>query len=161
MLTANNLTLPRLSRFGHVTPQHSSEVMRICSPKYRIPILRPWDHRHLRTSPRTVSLKPLNNTELLEFISEDQEDSTSTALAQTNLEYLNPQEGDTHTQRAPLLATSIPRLPRSPLTDQSLVAARTRHTVAKPFPSADRSPFQSKLQKNPFGMRALICGTEY
>lgn len=135
--------------------------MKICSPKNRIPILRPWDRRRLRTSSRTVSRKPPSNTELLEVISKGKEDSTSTAVAQTKLGGLNSQEGDIHTQTAPLLATRIPRLPQSPLTDQSLVAARTRHTVVKPFPSTNRSPFQSKLQKNPFGMRALICGTKY
>lgn len=160
MLSASNLILSTFTPF-HVTPEYSLEVMKTCSPINRRTILQPWDHHRLRTFPRTVSRKSLNNTELLEFISNGKEESTSTALAQTNLDGLNSQEDDIHTQTAPLHATRIPRLPQSPLTDQSLVAARTRHTAVKPFPSADRSPFQSKLQKNPFGIHVLICGTKY
>lgn len=128
-------------------------------------ILQPWDHRGLRTSPRIVSRKPavkqLSNTELLEIICQDKEDSTSLVTAQTGPDELDSREHEIHPRTASLLATRIHRLPQSPLTHQGLAAARIRHREMKLLPSRDRSPFQSKLQKNPYGIHALICGTEY
>ena len=156
------LSLPSIS--CHATSVHSREVMKTCLRTSRIPILQPWDHRGLRTSTRIVSRKPavkrLSNTELLEIICQDKEDSTSIKTAQNEPDELDSQEHDIHPRTASLLATPIHRLPQSPLTHQGLVAARIRHREVKLLPSRDRSLFQSKLQKNPYGIHALICGTE-
>ena len=145
--------------------QSTGEVMKTCLPTSRRPILQPLDHRGLRKSPRIVSRKPavkqLSNTELLEIICQDKEDSTSIVTAQTEPDELDSREHDIHPQTASLLATRIHRLPQSPLTHQGLAAARIRHREVKLLPSRDRSPFQSKLQKNPYGIHALIRGTKY
>lgn len=139
--------------------------MRRCYLTWRIPTLPPWDHRGLRTLRRIVSRKPavkqLSNAELLDIIHQDKEVATSTATAQNNSDDLDSQENDSLPQTASLVATRIPRLPQSPLTDPGLAAARIRHRAVKPLPSGDRSPFQLKLQKNPYGIRGLICGTKH
>lgn len=130
--------------------------MRKCFPTRRIPILRSWDHRGLRTLRRIVSRNPavkqLSNAELLEIIHQDKENATSTATAQTNSDGLDSQKDDFLPQAASPLATRIHRLPQSPLTDPGLVAARIRHRAVKPLPSGDPSPFQLKLQKNPYAI---------
>ena len=139
--------------------------MRKCFPTRRIPILRSWDHRGLRTLRRIVSRNPavkqLSNAELLEIIHQDKENATSTATAQTNSDGLDSQKDDFLPQAASPLATRIHRLPQSPLTDPGLVAARIRHRAVKPLPSGDPSPFQLKLQKNPYGIHAMISGTKH
>ena len=137
--------------------------MRKCFPISRISIQRLWDHRGLRTSQRTVSprkpaVKQLSNTELLEILRQEKKVATRTATAQTNLNVRDSQEHDISPQGASLLATRVLPLPQSPLTDQGLLAARNRYTAVKPLPLGDRSPFQLKLQKNPYGIRALIGG---
>lgn len=143
------------------TLEHSPKVMRKCLPSSSISTLRPWYHRGLRTSRRIVSRKPavkqLSDVELLEIINQDMEDAIDTAPAQTDSDNLDSQDR----QEASLLTPRVPRLPQSPLTDPGLIAARIRHKAAKPLPSGDRSPFQLKLQKNPYGTKALICGTRY
>lgn len=139
--------------------------MRKCYPTRRIPILRTWGHRGLRTSRRIVSKTPavkrLSNVELLKIIHQDKKEAPPTAITQTNSDGLDSQEDDYPPKTASALATRIPRLPQSPLTAPGFVAARIRHRALKPLPSGDRSPFQLKLQKNPYGIRALICGTKH
>lgn len=131
-------------------------VMRICFTTRRIPFLRPWHHRGLSISRSYVSRNPavkkMSNAELLEIIYHDKENAISTATIQTKSDGLESKGDDIVPQTAPLLATGIPRLPQSPLTDPGLIAARIRHRAVKPLPSGDRSPFQLKLQKNPYGM---------
>ena len=130
--------------------------MRICFPTTRIPSLRPWHHRGSRTSRPYVSrhpaVKKMSNAELLEIIYHDKENAISTATAQTKSDGLDSKGDDLVPQTASLLATGLPRIPQSPLTDPSLIAARIRHRAVKPLPSGDRSPFQLRLQKNPYGM---------
>ena len=137
--------------------------MRKCYTTRRILTLRTWDPRGLRVSQQYVSRKPLaqqlSNAELLEIIHRDNGNTISTAITQTNSSDLDSQEHGSNVQTVSLLATRIPRLPLSPLTDPGLVAARTCHKAAKPRPSGDRSPFQLKLRNNPFGIHALISGT--
>ena len=139
--------------------------MRKCFPTSRILILRPWDHRGLRTSRQIVSrksaVKQMSNAQLLEIINQDMEDATNTATAQTDSDGHDSQENCILSHEASLSATRAPRLPQSPLTDPGLVAARTRHKAVKPLPSGDRSPFQLKLQKNPYGIDALNRGTKH
>ena len=139
--------------------------MRKCFPTRRIVIVRPWDHRGLRTSRRTVSREPavrqLSNAELLEILYQDKQDASSTATAQPISDGLDSQEDDSLLQTPSLLAPRISRLLQSPLTDPGLVAARIRHKAVKPLPSGDRSLFQLKLQKNSYGIRALTSGTKH
>ena len=100
----------------------------------------------------------MSNAELLEIIYHDKENAISTATAQTTSDDLDTKGDDIVPQNASLLATGIPRLPQSPLTDPGLIAARIRHRAVKPLPSGDRSPFQLKLQKNPYGMSSTgLC----
>ena len=130
--------------------------MRTCFPTSRRPFLRPWDPRGLRTSrpyaSRNSAVKQTSNAELLEIIRHDKENAVSTSNAQTSSDGLDSQEDDIVPRTASLLACGIPRLPQSPLTDPELIAARIRHRAVKPLPSGDRSPFQLRLQKNPYGM---------
>ena len=134
-------------------------VMRICFPISRIPILRSRHHRGLRISRRIVSrrsvVKQLSNAELLNFIHQETEGAAS---AQTSSDGLDLQRDESSQLQESVLATRISRLPQSPWTDPGLVAARIRHKAVKSLPSRDRSPFQLKLQKNPYGIQALISG---
>lgn len=95
-------------------------------------------------------MKEMSNAELLEIVHHDKENAISTATAQTKSHDLDSREHDNISHTASLL--DIPRLPQSPLTNPTLIAARFRHRAVKPLPSGDRSPFQLKLQKNPYGM---------
>ena len=137
--------------------------MRKCFPISRTSIQRLRDYRGLRISQRAVSprkpaVKQLSNTELLETLHQEKKVATNTATAQTNPNVRDSQEHDISSPGASLLATRVLPLPHSPLTDRGLLAARNRYTAVKPLPLGDRSPFQLKLQKNPYGIRALIGG---
>ena len=144
--------------------QHSRKVMRKCWPASRIPVTKPWDRRDLRISgpigSRKPAVKQLSNSELLRIIRQNKEDATSIATAQNNSEDLDSQKHDILHQREPLLSAHLPQLPQSPLIDRGLIAARIRHKAVKPLPSGDRSPFQLKLQKNPYGIYSLVCKTK-
>ena len=133
--------------------------MQIYFPVSRVPNLRSRHSGSLRKLRRNVSrrsvAKQLSNTELLNFIHQETEDATS---AQTSSDGI-----DFHRNEPPKLQESVPlisRLPQSPWTEPSLVAARFRHKAVKSLSSGDRSPFQLKLQKNPYGTQALISGTK-
>ena len=126
-----------------------------------MPNLRSRQSRSLRKSRRSVSrrsfAKQLSNAELLNFIHQEREDAAS---AQTSSDSF-----DLHRNESPKLQQSVPatlisRLPQSPWTNPSLVAARIRHKAVKSLPTGDRSPFQLKLQKNPYGTHALISGSK-
>lgn len=134
--------------------------MRKCISARRISILRPWNHRSLRTPQQIVSRQPavkqLSNAELLKIV-QDKEDTIFTAVAQSNSNVLDSREDDILPQTASFLASDIPRIPQSPLTDSRLIAARSCHKAVKPLPFGDRSLFQLKLQKNSYGILALIC----
>ncbi len=140
---------------------HSRKVMRECWLASRMPIQKLWDFRTLRTcghiGSRKLAVKQLSNSELLRIIRQDKEDATSTATAQNNSDDLDLQELDILQQRESLLAAHSPQLPQSPFIDRGLIAARIRRKAVKPLPSGDRSPFQLKLQKNPYGINALVC----
>ena len=135
--------------------------MRICFPTSRIPILRSRHHRASTKSRPIVSRrsvgKQLSNAELLNFIHQETEDAAS---AQTSSDGLDSHRNGIPQLQESILATRKSRLPQSPWTDPGLVAARTRHKAVKGLPSGDRSPFQLKLQKNPYGIQALISGTK-
>ena len=130
--------------------------------------IQPWNRHGLRAfqhsvsrSSRSSAVKQLSNTELLEIIRQDKEDITSTAIVETKSGGFDSHDHDGPPEAALSLANHIPRLPHSLLTDQNLVAARIRHRVVKPLPCGIRSPFQLKLQKNPYGIYALVCGTKH
>ena len=137
--------------------------MRKCFPTSRKLTQRPWDHRSQRrfqpfVSLRKPAVKQLSNLELLEILRQEKEDASCTATAQSNPTALELQEHEIPRQGASPLATRVPPLPQSPLTDRGLLAARNRYRATKPLPFGDRSPFQLKLQKNPYGIRALVVG---
>ena len=135
--------------------------MRVRFPLNRMPTPRSRHHRSLRILRRNVSrrshVKQLSNTELLNLIHQETEDAAS---AQTSSDGLGSHRNDSPKLQESNLATRISRLPQSPWTDHGLVAARIRHKAAKNLPSGDRSSFQLKLQKNPYGIQALISGTK-
>lgn len=132
------------------------KVMRKCFRTKRTSILQPWSRRGLRTFQHSVSrtpaVKQLSNTKLLEIIRQDREDNISTAVVEAKSDVFDSQEHNGHPRTSLPHATHIPRLPQSPLTDQGLGAARIRHRAVKPLPSGTRSPFQLKLQKNPYAI---------
>ena len=137
--------------------------MKRCFLQSRIPTPQPQHHRGLKTSPRVIARRPAvkqpRNTELLEIILQDKQDTISPINVQTNTHNLDSQDYDVFPQTAPPFPTPISPLPQSPLTDHNLEAARLRHKTVKPLPSGIRSSFQSKLEKNSFGIHALICRT--
>ena len=139
--------------------------MQRCCLKSRIPTLQPGHHWGSRTSPRVISrksaAKQLSNTELLEIVLKVKQDCTSMTKAQIETHKLDSQHHDIFAQTAPPLTAHPSQLPQSPLTDPKLIAARIRHRTVKPLPSGSHSPFQSKLQKNPFGIHAPIYRTRY
>ena len=127
--------------------------MKRCSLKSRIPTPQPGHHW------RVISRK--SNTELLEIVLQIKQDCISTTNAQFETHKLDSQHHDIFTQTAPSLIAHSSQLPQSPFTDPNLLAARLRHRTVKPLPSGGLSPFQSKLQKNPFGTHAPIYRTRY
>ena len=133
--------------------------MRICFPTSRMPNLLSRHSRSLTKSRRVVYgrsvAKQLSNAELLNFIHQETDDAASARTSSDGLE-LHRNESTKLQESVP--ATLLSRLPQSPWTDPSLVAARIRHKAVKSLPSGDRSPFQVKLQKNPYGTQALISG---
>ena len=145
----------------YATPKQTLVVMQICFPISRITNLRSRPSRNLRESPPSVSrrsfAKQLSNAELLSFIHQEREDAAS---AQTSSDGLNLLRNESPKSPKSVPATLISRLAQSPWTDPSLVAARMRHKAVKSLPSRDRSPFQLKLQKNPYGTQALISGSK-
>ena len=106
--------------------------------------------RTIRTSPRARPRKPvvmqLSNTELLNIIAEGEGDSQ---LGNDN----NELKDDDGVQSQPPPDPEL-GLPGSPLTDPRLLESRNRHKARKAPPSKERSSFQSKLLKNPFGTYA-------
>ena len=84
----------------------------------------------------------LSNTELLDIITEGKGDSQ-----------LEKDDPKLETDDAQLQTVLDPQssLPRSPLTDPRLLESRNRHKGKKAPPSKEKSSFQSKLQKNPYG----------
>ena len=84
----------------------------------------------------------LSNTELLDIITEGKGDS--------QLEKDDPKMENDDTQSQPLLDPQF-GLPGSPLTDSRLLESRNRRNAKKAPTSKEKSSFQSKLRKNPFG----------
>lgn len=111
------------------------------------------NHRSLRTSPRTRprAVKQLSNDKLLDLIQEGKEKAgdASPSHAPSNLESVASINHDHVVQRRPRAAPLS--LPQSPLTDPQLSATRARYKAEKPRLSQERSAFQLKLQKNPYG----------
>ena len=136
--------------------------MKICLPK-RTP--RPGHHWGLRTNARVISrksaVKQPSNTELLEIVLQVKKDSVFITKAHSGTHEPDSQHHESFTQTAPPLTAHPSQLSQSPLTDPNLIAARLRHRTVKPLPSGSLSPFQSKLQKNPFGIHAPIYRTKY
>ena len=87
----------------------------------------------------------LSNTELLDIVTEGKGDS--------QLEQDDPKLENDDTQLQSLPDPQF-GLPGSPLTDPRLLESRNRHKAKKAPPSKEKSSFQSKLQKNPFGTYA-------
>ncbi|KAL6715697.1 hypothetical protein ACLMJK_006658 [Lecanora helva] len=86
------------------------------------------------------AVKQLSNAELLNLVKAGNEDAT---LDSKNGLLLDG------SQAVPSLDSD---LPRSPLEEPRLVEARTRRRKTKPPPSKERSPFQVKLERNPYGI---------
>lgn len=84
----------------------------------------------------------LSNTELLDLMTEGKGNS------QLRKEGSELRKDDAQAQPSPDLQFG---LPGSPLTDLRLLESRDRHKARKAPPSKERSSFQSKLLKNPFG----------
>ena len=137
--------------------------MKRCFSKSLIRTPQPGHHWGPRTSPRVISrksaVKQLSNIELLEIALQVKQDCTSIKKPQIETHKLDSQHHDIFAQTAPPLTAHPSQLPQSPLIDPTLIAARIRHRTVKPLPSGSLSPFQSKLQKNPFGMHAPIYRT--
>ena len=87
----------------------------------------------------------LSNTELLDLIREGKGDSQ-----------LGKDDPELEKDDAQLQPLSDPQfgLPGSPLTDPRLLESRNRRKARKAPPSKEKSSFQSKLLKNPFGTYA-------
>ena len=128
----------------------ASTVMRKCLRTTGPPHSQLCQCRTIRTSLRARPWKPvvmqLSNTELLNIIAEGKGDS-QLGKDDPKLENDNPQSQP----------PSDPQfgLPGSPLTDPRLLESRNRHKARKAPPSKEKSSFQSKLLKNPFGMYAF------
>jgi hypothetical protein len=104
-----------------------------------------------RRRPRHPVVKQLSNAELLALVKKTKEDVAATPSVQPEARDPEAQDDDA---RSRCLASSTLSLPLSPLLDPHLVAARNRHREGKPRPSGDKSPFQLKLQKNPYGIHS-------
>lgn len=121
--------------------------MRRCISRVSVSSRPTWSYRVLSRSTRTRSrrneraIKQLDNTELLSLI----QGSNKEAATGPDNEFKQtlPQDRDGHSQSPPLTL--------SPLAEPRLVAARARYREGKPPPSKERSPFQLKLEKNPYG----------
>jgi hypothetical protein len=85
-----------------------------------------------------------SNEELLNLINEVEED---VQLGNTSSE---TQHNGSQSQQ-PILPFF--ELPESPLTSPRLLDARARHREEKPLPSKERTSFQLRLEKNPFGIQ--------
>ena len=53
----------------------------------------------------------------------------------------------------------LENMPLSPLMDPNLIKARKRHLETKSSPSKEKTEFQSRLERNPYGI--LSCGDEF
>ena len=87
----------------------------------------------------------LSNTELLDIVTEGKEDS------QLGKDDSKLKSNDAQSQPPPEPQFG---LPGSPLTDLRLLESRNRHKARKAPPSKEKSSFQSKLIKNPYGKYA-------
>ena len=127
--------------------------MRRCLIAENVLPIRPRGCRSLRTSPhsRPRAVKQLNNAELLRIVHDCKQDATPASYPDSETSYIVVQKRDDLPQSSSRLSAQSPALPCSPLTEPRLVAARARHRAEKPPPSKTRSPFQSKLEKNPYG----------
>ena len=88
----------------------------------------------------------LSNMELLNIIAEGKGDSQ---LGNDDSELKNDDGAQSRPPPDPQLG-----LAGSPLTDPRLLESRNRHKARKAPPSKERSSFQSKLLKSPFGTYA-------
>ena len=109
-------------------------------------------------SPQTLrpntAVKHLSNAQLLELLKEGNDNATSTPDTHVARQTIEPQA-----QQMQSPASLIPpphNLPKSPLVDPYLAAARTRHRAGKPRQSKNLTPLQTKLRKNPYGIFDLI-----
>ena len=129
----------------------ASTVMRKCLRTTGPPHSQLWQYRTIRTSSRVRPRKPvvmqLSNTELLDIITESKGDS------QLRKDETEQKNDDAQSQPPP---DSQFGLPRSPLTDPRLLESRNRHKARKATPSKEKSSFQLKLLKNPFGTYTSI-----
>lgn len=151
LFTASTSTIPHKS---HDRILYISRVMRRCSVAENFSPTRLWGCRSLRTSPRSRprAVKQLNNAELLKIVQDCKQDATPTSDPKPKSSDITVQTREELPQSFSQLSARSPPLPRSPLTEPRLVAARARHRAEKPPPSKERSPFQLKLERNPYGM---------
>ena len=86
--------------------------------------------------------KHLSNTDLLGRLERSKAETTPTPIHDSVEDGLSDQKIRLH----------VAPLPQSPLTEPGLTAARARYRKEKPLPNKERSVFQLKLEKNPYGM---------
>ena len=89
----------------------------------------------------------LSNTELLDII--------AVSKGGSQVGKGDPELKEDDAQSQPPLEPPFD-LPGSPLTDPKLLESRNRYKARKAPPSKEKSSFQSKLLKNPYGMYASI-----
>jgi len=132
--------------------------MRRCAEAKRCSPTRLWGYHSLRTWPhsRPRAVKQLNNAELLKIVQEGKQEDTPKLDPEPRSVDIAAQDRNELPQSSSRLSARSPPLPRSPLTEPQLVAARARYRAEKPRPSKERSPFQLKLQKNIYGMINLM-----
>ena len=127
----------------------ASIVMRKCLRTTGSPRSQLWQCRTIRTRSQAPRRKPvvmqLSNTELLDIITEGTGDS------QLDKDDPELENDDARSQPVPDPPFG---LPGSPLTDPRLLKSRNRRKAKKAPPSREKSSFQSKLRKNPFGTYA-------
>ena len=94
-------------------------------------------------------MKQLSNAELLNLVRKTKEETTNTPDLKFQLDESQKLYDDAQSEEP----SSTPfYLPESPLTSTRLLDARTRHKAEKPLPGKEKSPFQLKLHKNPYGI---------
>ena len=145
---------------NHPKPCSSSEldtsVMRKCIHQRSFSSPWTWRWRALRTSSRSgpQAIKQMSNPELLSLVWEGTENATISTPNDEDCENGGPDLEGALQSSSRFTRYSTRRC--SPLTESHLVAARTRHREEKPPPNKGRSPFQLKLQRNPYGSLSSI-----
>ena len=125
-------------------PPAPANVMRACFETIHAAHVPLSSIRTLTVKPRPKpAAKQLTNTELLELVHKTNDDGgTFPAARSQGTEDQQPEE-------FPL------RLPQSPVIHPTLITARSRYRKTKPRSSGEKTSFQTKLHKNPYGIYSM------